>query len=349
MSAREVLGHLPGGEPVELVTLGDGHGLVVRLMTLGASIQAVHTPDGQGRSADLAPGHARVAEYLQSPAYFGATVGRIANRIAGGRFTLDGQSHQVPANNGPNALHGGPVGFDRANWRIAAHDGGAVTFALTSPHGDQGFPGTLEVSATYAIAPGELRLAYTATTDRPTVVALSNHAYWNLLGEGAGSAMDHLLTIPADHFTPVDAALIPTGEIRPVEGTPFDFRSARAIGERVRGPDAQLAIGRGYDHNWALDPTGAVAAEPRLVARLEAPGVRALEMFSDQPGIQFYSGNFLDGTFAGKSGRAYRQGDAIALEPQAFPDAVNRPAFGRVRLDAHETYRARIIYRFAPA
>ena len=349
MIARDIFGHLPGGDPVERITLDDGHGLAVGLLTLGASIQSVHAPDAHGRAADIALGYDDLESYLRRPEYFGSTVGRVANRIAGGRFTLDGQSYTVPANNGPNALHGGPQGFDRANLRVAATDDRSVTFALTSPHGDQGFPGTLEATATYAIAPGALLLTYTATTDRPTVVALSNHAYWNLLGEGAGSAMDHLLTIPAAHFTPVDDALIPTGELRPVEDTPFDFRTAHRIGERVRAADAQLAAGRGYDHNWALDPTGTVSAEPRLVARLEAPGVRALELLSDQPGIQFYSGNFLDGTIAGKSGRFYRQGDSVVLEPQAFPDAVNRPTFGSVRLDPGDTYRTRILYRFTPA
>jgi aldose 1-epimerase len=308
-------------------------------------------PDRQGRVADVALGYATLDGYLTKPEYFGATVGRVANRIARGRFTLDGKTYEVPANNGPNALHGGPRGFDRQNWRITAVRGGpspAVTLTLASPDGDQGFPGAVTTTATYTLNDRELAVEYRATTDRPTVVALSNHAYWNLAGEGAPQgAMGHRLTIPAEHFTPVDETLIPTGEMRAVAGTPFDFRVATVVGARVRDSDAQLRIGRGYDHNWVIDRSGRPSAAVRLVARLEDPDSgRVLEVLSDQPGLQFYSGNFLDSTVLGKSGRYYRQGDTIVLEPQQFPDTVNRPAFGSVRLDPGREYRNRIVFRF---
>ncbi|HEX9933074.1 MAG TPA: aldose epimerase family protein, partial [Allosphingosinicella sp.] len=271
---------------------------------------------------------------------------------AGGRFTLDGVDHQVPVNNGPNSLHGGSEGFDKVLWDIVEIAGGdtpTVRLRYVSPDGDQGYPGTLEVSAVYSLdEENTLLIDYLATTDRPTLCNLTNHSYWNLAGEGSDEgAMGHLLTIPAEHYLPTDEGSIPTGEFRPVAGTPFDFRTPTPIAARVRdASDPQIRIGKGYDHNWVV--AREVASEPRLLARVEHPGSgRVLEVLSNQPGIQFYSGNFLDGSLEGKAGRLYRQGDSVVLEPQMFPDTPNQPDFGSVRLDPGETYRNLILFRFS--
>jgi aldose 1-epimerase len=310
----------------------------------------VLVPDRRGALDDVALGHSTLTPYLDQPQYMGGTVGRVANRIAGGRFTLDGRQYQVPVNNGPNSLHGGAQGFDKRNWEILESDPARVVLRLVSPDGDQGYPGTVTATATYEIQGDSLSVEYVATTDRPTLVNLSNHAYWNLAGEGAPrSALEQLLTIPADHFLPTDASAIPTGEIRPVAGTPFDFRERRRIEDDVRdASDEQIRFGRGYDHNWVV--AREMSVEPHLVARLEDPlSGRVMELLSNQPGLQFYSGNFLDGTSFGKAGRLYRMGDAVALEPQMFPDTPNRPEFGSLRLAPGETYRNLIVWRFSAA
>lgn len=354
---RRPLGTLPGGETVEAITLINTRGVQVTVLTYGASIQAVLVPDRDGNLADVALGHADLAPYLDQPQFMGSTVGRVANRIAGGRFTLDGREYRIPANNGPNALHGGPQGFDKANWTVIEPSpepppSGAVARVIlghVSPDGDQGFPGTLRVTATYELTEDDaLHLEYAAVTDRPTVVNISNHAYWNLAGEGSREgAMDHRLTIFAEHYLPTDATAIPTGEMRPVAGTPFDFRTPVEIGERLRDAcDDQVRIGRGYDHGWVI--AGAVPRDVRAVARLEHPkSGRTMTLSSNQPGLQFYSGNFLDGTSSGKSHRFYRMGDAVVLEPQMHPDTPNQPAFGSLRLDPGEVYRNIIVYRFS--
>lgn len=350
--SRDPFGILADGKEVEAITLRAG-GLEAGILTYGATLQSLIAPDREGRPADVVLGYAGLDGYVEKGEYFGSTVGRVANRIAGGRFTLDGATYQVPVNNGPNALHGGSRGFDKLLWEVAEVQEGSrpsVTLRIVSPHLDQGFPGTLTVSAIYALEEtGTLAIDYQATTDRPTVVNISNHAYWNLAGEGsADGAMGHWLTIPAEHFTPVDETLIPTGEFRPVDGTIFDFRTPTAIGARVREADPQILPGKGYDHNWVIGH--GPAAEPRLLARVEEPrSGRVMEIFSNQPGIQFYSGNFLDASIVGKSGRLYRQGDGIALEPQMFPDTPNRPEFGSIRLEPGETYRNAIRIRFSVA
>ena len=337
------------GQPVEAITLDNGH-VRATIITWGAAIQSVIVPDRSGRKADIVLGHSSIDGYLAKPEYFGATVGRVANRIAKGRFVLDGRTYQTPVNNGPNALHGGVKGFDKNVWSvrdIASGPVAHVTLALVSPDGDQGYPGTLTATATYTLnAADELGIEYRATSDRATLVNLSNHSYWNLGGEGsAGGVMDHRLTIPADTFMPTDAGAIPTGEFRRVAGTPFDFRTATPIGARVRDADEQIRFGRGYDHNWVIARD--VATVPRLVAQVEDPvSGRVLDVLSDQPGLQFYSGNFLDGTTVGKSSHLYRQGDAFVLEPQKFPDTPNHPEFGSVRLDPGQTYVNRIVFRF---
>ena len=349
-ASRSAFGTMPDGWQVEAVTL-DGGGIEARIITLGAAIQSVRVPDRAGELADVAPGFADLESYVADRQYFGVTVGRVANRIARGRFTLDGRAHRLPVNNGPNSLHGGSPGFDKAVWELVDVSGGDRSIAVlrhVSRDGDQGYPGTLTVTATYALdSGGQLSVEYAASTDAPTVVNLSSHAYWNLAGEGSSAgAMDHLLTIPAEHFLPTDEGAIPTGEFRAVAGTPFDFRRPTRIGDRVRNAgDAQIRFGRGYDHNWVIDRE--VASEPRLLARLEDPGSgRVLDILSNQPGLQFYSGNFLDATVAGKSNRLYRMGDMVALEPQMFPDTPNRPEFGSARLDPGETYRNLIVWRF---
>ena len=349
-AVREAWGRLPDGREAELITLRNG-AFAAAILTYGARVQALIAPDRDGRTADVALGFSSLDAYLADTSYMGATVGRVANRIAGGRFTLDGQEYRIPPNNGPNALHGGPAGFDKTPWEVVAlEDGPAPSVALRhhSPDGDAGFPGALTATAVYALgADGTLAVTYEATADAPTLVNLSNHAYWNLGGEGsAEGAMGQRLHVPADAYLPTDATAIPTGVFAPVDGTPFDFRAPTPVGARVRdASDGQIVIGRGYDHHWAVAREPADA--PRLLARVEEPrSGRRLEVHSDQPGLQIYSGNFLDGTVPGKAGRLYRQGDALVLEPQMPPDTPNQPAFGSIRLKPGETYRNRILFRF---
>lgn len=351
---RKPFGVMPDGTPVEAITLSSPAGDRITVITLGASVQSVMVKGRDGRLADVALGYPDLQGYIAKPNYFGATVGRVANRIAKGRFTLDGRSYQTPVNDGPNALHGGTKGFDKVVWQVVSAQRGptaSVTLRYVSPDGDQGYPGALTATATYALdARGDLTVDYAATTDRPTVVNISNHTYWNLAGEGSDrGALGELLTIPAEEYTPVDETLIPTGEFRKVAGTVFDFRRAMAIDLRVRdATDAQIRFGHGYDHNWVVSRTPATAL--RLMARVEdQPSGRVMEIFSRAPGIQFYSGNFLDGAIVGKAGKAYRQGDAIVLEPQMFPDTPNHPQFGSVRLDPGQRYENRIVYRFSVA
>jgi len=351
---RAAFGTLPDGRTVEAITLANHKGMRATIITYGASIQTVIVPDRSGHGADVTLGYPTMQGYLEQPQYFGSTVGRVANRIAKGQFTLDGKSYQVPVNNGPNSLHGGTKGFDKVLWTVGdTHSGqsAGVTLRYVSPDGEMGYPGTLTVTATYALdEANNLSVDYRATTDKTTVVNLSNHAYWNLAGEGsAEGAMGHLLTIPADHYSPTDATAIPTGEFRPVAGTVFDFRKATPVGLRVRdAADQQIAFGRGYDHNWVV--ARGLAVQPRLLARVEEPkSGRVMEVLSNQPGLQFYSGNFLDATTVGKAGKIYRMGDAIVLEPQMFPDTPNRPEFGSIRLEPGQTYHNRIIWRFSTA
>jgi aldose 1-epimerase len=357
-ATRAAFGQLRDGRQVEAVTLHGAGGIRAVILNYGATVQSVLLPDRDGKLADVIVGPGSLQPYLDNPQYFGATVGRFANRLAGGAFTLDGQTYHTPRNNDGNALHGGERGFDKVLWEIVevspGQSGGqsvgdageSVTLRYVSPAGDQGYPGTMTALAIYSLKGTQLSIEYRATTDAPTIVNLSNHSYWNLAGEGSPrSAIEQLLTIRADTFLPVNAGLIPTGEFRQVNGTPFDFRAPRRIGDRVREADEQIVRGRGYDHNFVI--ARGVGAEPRRVARLEDPvSGRAFELWSDQPGLQFYSGNFLDGTTIGKSGRLYRQGDAVVLEPQLFPDTPNQPAFGSARLAPGAQYRSRIVYRF---
>jgi aldose 1-epimerase len=346
---RASFGVTPGGEPVECVTLRGADGFEADIINYGAAIHALKVPDRAGRSEDILLGNDVLVGYVAQRRYFGATIGRYANRIAAARFMLDGKSHQLDVNNGINMLHGGNDGFDRKVWSIAAiaaEPQPAVVLAYTSPHGEGGFPGELTARAIYRLTgPTELSLTYEATTDRPTIVGLTNHAFFNLNGALSGSdILDHRLMIAADHFLAVDVSAIPLPTPpRSVDGTPFDFREPAIIGARIRDKDEQLQRGRGYDHNYCLR----AGSDVRLAARLEAPRTgRALDLLTDQPGLQFYSGNFLDGTYAGKGDRLYRQSDAVCLEPHAWPDTPNRPDFPSARLDPGQLYRRTMIYRF---
>jgi aldose 1-epimerase len=347
---RATFGRMPDGRTVPSVTLSNGKGVSATVIALGASLQALTMPDKAGKRADVQIGYDTIDGYLTKPEFFGATVGRVANRIAGGRFTFDGRVYNVPVNNGPNSLHGGTKGFDKVLWEVTeVKDGPAasVTLRYVSPDGDMGYPGTLTTYATYSLdEQNQLTIDYRATTDRATVVNISNHAYWNLAGVGSPrGAMGHLVTIPAARYTPTDATSIPTGRHVSVAGTVFDFRKATAIGDRVRdGSDPQIAYGRGYDHNWVIG--GAVTPTQHLMARVVEPvSGRGFELWSNQPGLQFYSGNFFDGTIVGKGGHIYRMGDAIVMEPQLFPDAPNQKSFPSVRLDPGQTYRNTMVYK----
>lgn len=344
-------GTLENGELVRLLELTNEHGMSVRIITYGASIQSICVPDRNGNFADVTTGYAALDDYVTKPQFFGSTVGRVANRLAKAHFAIGGKDYSVPANDGPNSLHGGTNGFDKVNWAVTQQDERSVTLQYVSPDGDQSYPGTLTVTATYAVQENNsLSVLYRATTDAPTVVNLSNHAYWNLGGEGAEyGAMDHLLTIHADRFLPVDAELIPTGEMQDVQDTPFDFRKPRVIGECVGSVDhAQIAFGQGYDHNWII--SNEVVADAWPVAHLEDPrSGRTMTVLSNQPGLQFYSGNFFDGTTSGKAGKTYCRGDAIALEPQQFPNAPNQPDFQSIELNPGQTYSNIIVWRFGTA
>ena len=349
-ATRSTFGKMADGRAVEAVTLTNGRGVSARIIALGAAIQAVTMPDKTGKREDVQGGYDTIDGYLTKPEYFGATVGRVANRIDKGRFTIDGRSYSTPVNDGANSLHGGTKGFDKVLWQVVDVKNGpaaSVTLRYVSPDGDMGYPGTLTTDATYSLdEENRLRIEYKATTDRPTVVNLSNHSYWNLAGVGSPrGAMGHVLTIPAERYTPVDSGLIPTGERKPVAGTVFDFRTPRAIGDRVRDArDVQMKYGRGYDHNWIV--TDRVTPDEHLMVRAVDPvSGRGFELWSNQPGLQFYSGNFFDATITGKGGQIYRMGDSIAVEPQLFPDAPNKPDFPSARLNPGQTYRNVMTYR----
>jgi aldose 1-epimerase len=350
--ARDVFGVLPDGRSVERVLLRGASGFEARVMTYGAALQSLMVPDAQRRCDDVVLGHDDLEGYLDNRRFFGATVGRYANRIANARFVLDGGVIQLAANNGPHALHGGIEGFDRQLWQITEVEDGAepsVTLAYVSGHGEEGYPARLDVRVTYRLTgPSELSLTLTARADRPTIVNLTNHSFFNLEGAASGAdILDHRLTIAADRFLAIDRDAIPLAEPpRGVAGTPFDFRNPSTIGARIRRDDLQLRHGRGYDHNFCLDNI----RELRFAARLEAPrSGRILELFTDQPGLQFYSGNYLDGSSPGKRGRLYRQSDGLCLEPQIWPDAPNRPDFPSARLAPDGVYQHRSVYRFVSA
>lgn len=350
---RGEFGTLADGRKVETAELTNAQGMSVRILALGGVIQQLMVPDRDGKVADVVLGHATAQEYVDKPQYFGATVGRFANRIAAGKFTLDGKQYRLETNDGPNHLHGGTRGFDKVLWKIDSVSAGSPAKAVLSyisADGEGGYPGKLTVTATYTLNDkNELAIEYRATTDKPTIANITNHSYFNLAGEATPSdVFGHRLTLFASQYTPVDETLIPTGERRPVAGTAFDFRQPQTIGARIRqGSDEQLRIGRGYDHNYIVD------GEPgqlRPAARVEDPqSGRVLELLASAPGVQFYSGNFLDATSVGKSRRVYRQGDGFCLEPQVFPDSPNRNDFPNARLNPGQTYVNTMVLRFSVA
>lgn len=339
-------GKLPDGTPVEIYTLSDG-AYEAQIATYGGVLVSMKTPDRNGKSADVLLGFDNVDGYFAnfngpSDAFFSAIIGRYANRIAQGSFTLDGQKYSLPKNNGENTLHGGPHGFNNVVWKAkSVADGVELTYL--SKDGEAGFPGNLTATVRYTLVKGDLRMEYSATTDKATVVNLTNHAYFNLAGQG--DILKHELTLHAARFTPVDAGLIPTGELKAVDSTPFDFRKATAVGARIGADDAQIRLGHGYDHNWVLDSKGGKLAEAAEV--YDPSSGRVLKVLTDQPGIQFYSGNFLDGSIKGKGGVPDVLHAALCLETQHFPDSPNHPDFPTTTLKPGQRYHTVSVYSFS--
>jgi aldose 1-epimerase len=360
-ATRESFGTTRGGKAVSVYTLKNARGIEVRVIDYGGIILSLRVPDRAGRFADIVLGFDSLADYERSSPYFGALIGRYGNRIAGGRFTLDGNTYTLARNNGPNHLHGGLKGFDKVVWEATPFERGGrdsvgLVLRYTSQDGEEGYPGTLRATVTYTLTnQNELIIDYEATTDRATPVNLTQHSYFNLGGDRSRDVLGHVVTLHADRFTPVDSTLIPTGEIASVRGTPFDFRMPTAIGARIAQDDAQLHRGRGYDHNFVLDKSGSAGpgpppATPALAARVEEPASgRVMEIYTTEPGLQFYSGNFLDGTLRGKGGAVYGHRSGFAMETQHFPDSPNHPVFPSTILRPGQEYRSRTIYKFGVA
>ncbi|MFH9175589.1 aldose epimerase family protein [Streptomyces albogriseolus] len=345
---REPFGRLADGTRVDRWTLENG-GTRMEVLSYGGIVHSLEVPDRRGRRANVSLGLRTLEEYVASSPYFGALIGRYGNRIGKGTFTLDGTRYQLSVNDGENSLHGGAQGFDKRVWDVEPFTRGSdvgLHLYHTSVDGEMGYPGTLRVKVTYTLTrDGDWRIDYEATTDKATVVNLTNHVYWNLAGEGSGSVYDHELSIAASRYTPVDSGLIPTGELARVAGTPFDFRRARPIGRDIRTAHQQVLYGQGFDHNWVLDKGITRRPEQAAVLRDPASG-RTLRIATNEPGLQFYSGNFLDGTLVGSGGRVYRQGDGLCLETQHFPDSPNQPAFPSTVLRPGETYRTTTVHTF---
>src|SRR5246127_5153284 len=336
------------GRPIILYTLTNAHGVEVRAMNYGGIILSLRIPDSKGQLADIVLGHEKLEGYTPNPPYLGAIVGRYANRIANGTFTLDGKAYTLPKNDGPNTLHGGTEKtFNKVVWDAEPLKGKAgVTFTYLSKDGDDGFPGNLKVRVTYTLTnDNSIVIDYEATTDKATPINLSQHSYFNLAGEGTGDILNHELTLNADRFTPVDKNLIPTGELRPVKGTPLDFMQSTRVGARIDDSYEQLMLGHGYDHNWVINRKGDGLT---LAARMYEPtSGRVLEVSTTQPGIQFYTGNFLDGTVTGKQGHVYKRRYGFCLETQHFPDSPNHPEFPSTILKPGETLRSKTVFKFS--
>jgi len=345
---KQPYGTTANGLPIDEYTLTNAHGMVVKIITYGGIITAAHVPDRDGNFANVILGFNNLADYETKSPYFSAITGRYANRIANARFTLNGVEYKIPANNGINSLHGGLRGFDKQVWTAREIPGDEIGLELSylSKDGEEGYPGNLDVKVTYRLTNNnELRIDYRATTDKTTVVNLTNHAYFNLKGEGTGSIYDHIVTLNADRYTPVDANLIPTGELAPVNGTPFDFRQPKAILNDIRSGHPQIVRGRGYDHNFVLNLTD--RTQPGLAAHVSEPvSGRTLEVLTTEPGIQLYTGNFIDATLVGASGSVYRQGDGFCLETQHFPDSPNQPSFPSTTLQPGAVYQTTTIFKF---
>ena len=337
------------GKKVSLYTLESGNGTTMQVTNFGGRVVSLWVADKNGKYEDIVYSHPSISQHInyQGERCLGPIVGRFANRIAKGQFEIDGVKYQLPVNNNGQTLHGGPNGFDMKVWTVEAVTPNSITLSYISPDGEEGFPGTVKVTMVYTLTPeNEFKITYTATTDKPTHVNLSHHSFFNLKGAGNGTITDHLLTINSSAITPVDSVLIPTGEILPVEGTPFDFREPTAIGDRINQENIQLKNGGGYDHNWIIDRK--TANDIEFIASLYDPvSGRKMEVWSDQPAMQFYSGNFLDGKVTGKYGKTHNYREAVALETQKYPDTPNQPSFPSTRLNPGETYTQTCIYKFS--
>ncbi|MGQ9633286.1 MAG: aldose epimerase family protein [Bryobacteraceae bacterium] len=349
LTKRE-FGRDANGRSLHLFTLANRNGVKVSITNYGGAIVAILAPDRQGRTVDVVLGFDTAEGYLGQHPYFGVIVGRYANRIARARFKLDGAEYRLAANEGQNHLHGGQRGFAKVYWEareVAGSEGPALQLSYLSKDGEEGYPGNLSVRVVYSLSDaGELRVDYYATTDKATVLNLTNHSYFNLAGEGSGDILNHVLTLYASRFTPIAKDLIPTGELRSVEGTPFDFRKPTPIGARIDADDEQIRFGGGYDHNFVLDSGG--GQTPMLAARVVEPNSgRVLEILTTEPGIQFYTGNFLDGSVKGKGGKTYPKRSGFCLETQHFPDSPNQPSFPSTVLRPGQEFRSTTIYRFA--
>jgi aldose 1-epimerase len=347
---KKPFGKTEDGQAVDLYVLTNKNGMEAAITNFGGVVVSLKVPDRERKVDDVVLGYDSLDGYLTNKAYFGAIIGRYGNRVAHGRFTLDGVTYTLPKNDGDNTLHGGIRGFNKRLWaakEVATPRGPALELTYLSKDGEEGFPGNLSVKVAYTLTDqNELRIDYSATTDKDTVVNLTNHSYFNLAGQGNGDTLEHQLTIKADQFTPVDQTLIPTGEVRAVKNTAFDFTQATVIGARINQDDQQLKVGRGYDHNWVL--TGGIKSSPALAAEAYEPkSGRVLEVLTTEPGVQFYSGNFLDGTIQGKGGKVYNQRYGFCLETQHFPDSPNHSTFPTTVLKAGGKYHTTTIFKFS--
>lgn len=346
---KAVFGKAPNGTPVEIYTLRNAKGAEARILTYGGIVQSLCMPDKNGKMADVVLGYDDLQGYIEKTPYFGALIGRYGNRIGGAKFVLEGKTYTLAPNNGPNSLHGGVTGFDKVVWTARPQEtarGPSLILNYLSKDGEEGFPGNLQVTAVYTLTDdNELKVEFTARTDKPTVVNLTHHSYFNLAGQGRGDILGHVVYINSDKTTPVDSGLIPTGAFADVAGTPFDFRKPTAIGARINDPDPVLQYGPGYDHNWVINKR---AGQFGLQARVMEPvSGRVMEVWSDEPGLQFYAGNFLDGTIKGKGGAVYQHRTGFCMEPQHYPDSPNKTNFPSTRLEPGETYHNTIVYKFS--
>jgi aldose 1-epimerase len=345
---KQAYGKMPNGAAVELYTLTNAKGMQAGIITYGGTVVSLTAPDRNGKYADIVLGMDDLAGYMKATAFFGALIGRYGNRIGHAQFTLEGKVYKLPANDGPNTLHGGPAGFDKHVWSAvpgSSADGETLELTYVSKDGEEGFPGTLTSKVVYTLtAKNELKIDYSATTDKPTVVNLTNHSYFNLAGQGEGDILAHEVMIDAARFTPVDATLIPTGELRPVAGTPFDFTKPTAVGARIEAADEQIKFGMGYDHNWVLNKGAGGLTKAAEVH--EPKSGRVMEVWTTEPALQFYTGNFLDGTLHGK-GKTYVRRGALCMETQHYPDSPNQPSFPSTELKPGATYRTTTVYRFS--